>query len=140
MKRLGLILLLSGVLIAGCSEEKGKPTYQEMEAIKLAFFKITPPNTDLAVQCDSKKIGERYYAACNFMGVGKRTNLNIFLYNNEKDSAKRFYALNGPAMTTYDNHFKNETVLGSYKDTFGLPMEPDINLSTVNEQFNHLMK
>lgn len=29
MKRLGLILLLCSVLITGCSEEKGKPTYKE---------------------------------------------------------------------------------------------------------------
>lgn len=140
MKRLGLILLLCSVLITGCSEEKGKPTYKEMEAITLAFIKITPQNTDFAAQCDSKKIGERYYVACNFMGVGRRTKLNIFLYNNEKDSTKRFYALNGPAMTIYDNYLKNETVLGSYKDTFGLPLEQDINLSTVNRQFNHLME
>ncbi|MDX3981256.1 hypothetical protein QWT92_11705, partial [Pasteurella multocida] len=62
-------------------------------------------------------------------------NTYIFIYNKDKDPVKRFYALNGTAMTIYDNHFKNESLLGSYKDTFGLPMEKDIDLSLIHQSF-----
>ncbi|TCJ95940.1 hypothetical protein EV694_1943 [Volucribacter psittacicida] len=140
MKKI-LTLTLISLFLLGCNEQdQDAPKQQEMDSLKLAFIHITPQNSGLAAQCEQKKVGERYFAACNFMGVGKRSQLNLFLYDKTKDQIKRFYALNGTAMQTYDSHLTQEPLLGNYKDTFGLPMENDIDFGKLHQAFENMTK
>ena len=138
MKKL-LLIFLSAFVITACDDkpkDPNEPTQDEKNTIELALINNLPRSSDSAIQCRTKKIAERYYTGCSVVAVGKQSNTYLFLYNKNKDPVKRFYALNGSAMSKYDTYLKAESMLGNYKDSFGLPLEKDIDLQAVLNEFN----
>lgn len=132
-----LLILLSAFAITACGEnDPNSPTQDEKDTIELAFINNLPRSSDSAIRCRTKKVAERYYTGCAVVAIGAKSNTYLFIYNKDKDPIKRFYALNGSAMSIYDTYFKSEPLLGSYKDTFGLPIEKDIDLNVVLNAFN----
>lgn len=132
-----LIVALSAFMLTACGEsDPNAPTQDEKNTIELAFINNIPKSSDSAIRCRTNKVSERYYTGCSVVAVGKQSNIYLFLYNKDKDPVKRFYALNGSAMSKYDTYLKSEPMIGNYKDTFGLPMEKDIDLNAVLSEFN----
>ena len=68
------------------------------------------------------------------------SSLYVFYYDKVKDPVKRFYALNGKAMSLYDGQLKNEPILGNYKESFGLPLPESINMGEVMKEFEFMRK
>ncbi|MEX4480535.1 hypothetical protein MY909_01855 [Haemophilus influenzae] len=134
-KWLVITLMMLGITACGEPEDPNAPTQAEKDTLTLAFINKIKKDSSGAVECKTKQVNNRYYVGCALISLDCRGNTYIFLYNKDKDPVKRFYALNGTAMTIYDNYFKNESLLGSYKDTFGLPMEKDIDLSLIQKSF-----
>ena len=139
MKTLWVIVLAVFGLTA-CGEDTpvdlNAPTTDEKDTLTLAFLNNMPMKSGSAIDCKTTQIGKRYYAGCAVISIGNRGNTYIFLYNKDKDPVKRFYALNGSAMSKYDTYFRSEKLLGNYKDAFGLPMEKDIDLGAVHKAFD----
>lgn len=141
MKKL-LWAFLIGSLLTACSEERDPngPTFQEESDVVLAFYNLLPKDSGKASQCKSRKVGEHYYLACNYVSIGSNSSLYVFYYDKEKDPTKRFYALNGKAMSIYDSQLKQESLLGNYKDSFGLPLPASINMEEVMKTFEFMRK
>ncbi|VEI30375.1 Uncharacterised protein [Haemophilus parainfluenzae] len=145
MKKI-LSMLLTGALaclLSSCSEEQDSnaPTSSEISDVKLNLYKLLPKDSDKAATCESRKIGEHYYLACNYIAIGQSpSSLYVFYYDKVKDPVKRFYALNGKAMSLYDEELKYVSMLGNYKDTFGLPLPESINMGEVMKEFEFMRK
>ena len=145
MKKL-LCAFFAGVLacsLTSCSEDEdlNAPTYEETSDVQVALYKLLPENSGKAASCRSRKVGEHYYLACNYISVGSApSSLYVFYYDKVKDPVKRFYALNGKAMSLYDGQLKNEPILGNYKDSFGLPLPESINMGEVMKEFEFMRK
>lgn len=141
-----LYAFFAGVLacsLIACSEDEdlNAPTYEEISDVQAALYKLLPENSGKAASCRSRKVGEHYYLACNYISVGSApSSLYVFYYDKVKDPVKRFYALNGKAMSLYDEQLKNEPILGNYKDSFGLPLPESINMGEVMKEFEFMRK
>lgn len=145
MKKL-LCAFFAGVIacsLTACSEDEdlNAPTYEETSDVQVALYKLLPENSGKAASCRSRKVGEHYYLACNYISVGSApSSLYVFYYDKVKDPVKRFYALNGKAMSLYDEELKYVSMLGNYKDTFGLPLPESINMGEVMKEFEFMRK
>lgn len=145
MKKL-LCAFFAGVLacsLTACSEDEdlNAPTYEEISDVQAALYKLLPESSGKAASCRSRKVGEHYYLACNYISVGSApSSLYVFYYDKVKDPVKRFYALNGKAMSLYDEELKYVSMLGNYKDTFGLPLPESINMGEVMKEFEFMRK
>ena len=145
MKKL-LCAFFAGVLawsLTACSEDEdlNAPTSLEISDVKLNLYKLLPKDSDKSATCESRKIGEHYYLACNYIAIGQApSSLYVFYYDKVKDPIKRFYALNGKAMSLYDEELKYVSMLGNYKDTFGLPLPESINMGEVMKAFEFMRK
>lgn len=138
MKKI-LFIALSTFILTACGDDKptdpNAPTQNDKNKLELAFLNNMTIPSGSAISCQTEKVGDRYYTGCALVSVGKRGNTYLFLYNKDKDPVKRYYALNGSAMSKYDAYFKSEPTLGNYSETFGLPMEKDIDLNAVLKAF-----
>lgn len=145
MKKL-LCAFFAGVLacsLTACSEDEdpNAPTSSEISDVKLNLYKLLPKDSDKSATCESRKVGEHYYLACNYIAIGQApSSLYVFYYDKVKDPIKRFYALNGKAMSLYDEELKYVSMLGNYKDTFGLPLPESINMGEVMKAFEFMRK
>lgn len=133
MKKL-VALTLSAVVLTACGDEKpaeptdpNAPTQDEMASFTSSLSRIPVRPTS----CFTEKLGERYYTGCR--PAGGNGNTYLFLYNREHN--KRFYALNGTAMSAYEKYLTQENIIGDYKETFGLPLAPDIQMGEVMDLF-----
>ena len=108
-----------------------KPTSDEFDGLKLAYIKLEQGT----VSCDQKKIDQWSFAACRFISLDGKSAPQIWYFDNQKDSQKRYYAFNGKARGTYGAYFKSNTLLGDYADTFGLPIPVEMDMTKVVEAF-----
>lgn len=113
----------------------GKPTFDEKQKVELAYIALKQ-NENSAVSCIEKQLNHRYYLGCRFVTVGSQSGVQLFIYDNQKDPTKRFYALNGTARSTYESHLTNNPIFGDFADVFGLPLPNDIMLDEILAKFN----
>ena len=145
MKKL-LCAFFAGVLacsLTACSEDEdlNAPTYEETSDVQVALYKLLPENSGKAASCRSRKVGEHYYLACNYISVGSApSSLYVFYYDKVKDPVKRFYALNGKAISLYDGQLKNYPNLCNYKDSFVFTLTESINMGEVMKEFEFMRK
>lgn len=113
----------------------GKPTFDEKQKVELAYIALKQ-NKNSAVSCVEKQLNHRHYFGCRFVTVGNQSGVQLFVYDNQKDPAKRFYALNGTARSTYESYLTNNPIFGDFADGFGLPLPNDIVLDEILAKFN----
>lgn len=113
----------------------GKPTFNEKQKVELAYIALKQSENS-AVSCVEKQLNNRHYIGCRFVMVGSQSGVQLFVYDNQKDPNKRFYALNGIARSTYESHLMNNPIFGDFADDFGLPLPNDIVLDEILAKFN----
>lgn len=139
--KLSKVFLIITIFLSACGDDENSkevtqaPTKKEMDQITLAYIQEQGARKG-AASCGDIEYQRRRYVSCRYISLDGNTGAEIWLYDQEHDSVKRFYALNGTAMASLDKPaFQRNLILASYAEEFGLPLPEDMNISAIRDAF-----